>query len=415
VESPGAQTVYDNIALDPGLDKTVDVLLPTTMVTYKWSVTPTTITDKYDLTLDMTYRTDVPAPAIVISPLLLSLAMEGGQTYYTQYTVTNKGLISVFDFELEPINTEAAKIELPFTTIAEIKPGQTIVVPVKVTLVHASCNPIEIAHKCTTHCAAGSLIKIMVESLRILAGNSCPTGGGIPAGGSPSVGWERFSYGSASARSIAAIKANAPTGCGGSGGSWPSGSGPWDGGPGKPPGSGCSKDSDCGSSDVCKKGTCNNGICGLVDNSAEANSKVDSGEVDIMACKNRKPSGIAPIINGCGTERFRPNPTPVQCAPQINFTEDCNEHDRLYGACNSDAGYKDFADRRLNALMKVRCNSIADNDACYKQCLITVDLWYEALKLTGYLPPSFGGYTIPISSKGAFGEAQKDACYCCGL
>ena len=61
----GYNPVSGQLNIDPGITQTVNVFLPTSMVTYKWSVTPTTITDKYDITLDMTFRTDVPAPALI--------------------------------------------------------------------------------------------------------------------------------------------------------------------------------------------------------------------------------------------------------------------------------------------------------------------------------------------------------------
>ena len=127
----------------------------------------------------MTFKTDVPAPAIVISPPLISKDMVGGQTLYVQYTITNRGLISVFDFQLEPEMIDpAVKLELPFTSIPEIKPGQTITVPVKVYLDHASCHEARINHRGRYMCAAGAWTDLEVERVRILVGNECTGGGG---------------------------------------------------------------------------------------------------------------------------------------------------------------------------------------------------------------------------------------------
>jgi len=140
-EAAGFQTASGMISIEPGLSRDINVFMPTSMVTYKWSVTPTTIQDKYDITLDMTYRTDVPAPALVANPQVIPLQMEGGQTVYTQYTITNKGLVSAFDLKITNFGDSAMTIESAISSISELKPGQTAVVPLKVTLAHASQHP----------------------------------------------------------------------------------------------------------------------------------------------------------------------------------------------------------------------------------------------------------------------------------
>ncbi|MCR4295250.1 MAG: carboxypeptidase-like regulatory domain-containing protein, partial [Elusimicrobia bacterium] len=139
-EATGHQTRSGTMVVEPGLSNLVEALLPTAVVTYAWSVTPTTILDKYDISLKLTFRTDVPAPVLIIDPPAVSLEMVGGQTAYTQYSITNRGLVSVFNYKLKPGGDEAVQVTLPFEVIPEIKPGQTVVVPVKVFLVHASCH-----------------------------------------------------------------------------------------------------------------------------------------------------------------------------------------------------------------------------------------------------------------------------------
>ncbi|MBI4656491.1 MAG: fibronectin type III domain-containing protein [Elusimicrobia bacterium] len=138
VEAQGFNPSADIITIEPGLVKNINIFMPTTMVTYKWSVTPTLITDKYDITLDMTFRTDVPAPVIIIDPPVINLRMVEGQTAYAQYTIKNKGLISAFDIKIVPTGDDAMKIETGLQKIDELKSNQSIVVPLKITLEHAS-------------------------------------------------------------------------------------------------------------------------------------------------------------------------------------------------------------------------------------------------------------------------------------
>ena len=175
-----------------------------------------------------------------------------------------------------------------------------------------------------------------------------------------------------------------------------------------------SNSSGCKSDNICKKAVCvqendGTGRCDTTgDNSAETNAKVASGEISILSCLNRKSNGNLIPPNGCGTLAHPLNPTPVKCASEIDFTGDCNEHDKLYAVCNTDKNAKDFADEDLRNRMQVRCNPIANND-CYNQCLGTTKGWYWYLKYTGYLP---GSIKLPTSSS-AYDDAQKDACTCC--
>gem|GEM_PF-2037197 len=139
-EAGGYNAVTGSVVVEPGLARTIDVFMPTAMVAYKWSVTPTAIQDKYDIKLDMTVRTDVPAPALVMDPPNIALDMKGGETAYAQFTIRNKGLVSAFDLKTEITGDSALHIETPIQRIEELKAGQSAVVPVKITLDHASSH-----------------------------------------------------------------------------------------------------------------------------------------------------------------------------------------------------------------------------------------------------------------------------------
>ncbi|MBI2384690.1 MAG: hypothetical protein HYV14_01630 [Elusimicrobia bacterium] len=121
--------------IQPGVTNTREVLLLTEMVSYVWSVTPTTIIDQYTMKLSMTFKTDVPAPAVIISPAVFNFNLESEGSVDAQLTVSNQGLISAFDVALLPkIDHPHLTIDMPYSTIAELKAGQTITVPIRVTL-----------------------------------------------------------------------------------------------------------------------------------------------------------------------------------------------------------------------------------------------------------------------------------------
>jgi RHS repeat-associated protein len=194
----GFQGKSGTIIIEPGVLNKHEELMATATVSYDWSVTPTSVQDRYNISLNLTFKTDVPAPALVADPPLIDLAMAGGQTAYSQYTITNKGLVSAFNVAVN-INPgdDAIKVEVPFTSIPEIKPGQSVSVPMKITLVHASCHSTVVENPYEYDCAAGLKNKGSGPQVRMTAG-SCNasstanpaaipppfgTGGGLPVSG----------------------------------------------------------------------------------------------------------------------------------------------------------------------------------------------------------------------------------------
>jgi hypothetical protein len=64
------------------------------LVSIQFSVTETTVQDVYNVVLNITYQTQVPAPVVLIEPTSVNLpAMQEGEQYSGQFTVTNYGLV----------------------------------------------------------------------------------------------------------------------------------------------------------------------------------------------------------------------------------------------------------------------------------------------------------------------------------
>ncbi len=162
----GFQTQSGTIFVQPGMTNPVTVIMPTSVITYQWSVVPTSIPDQYNVVLMLQFATNVPAPVIVTDPPTLNLTLSIGQSAFGQFTLTNKGLVSVHNYALTTTLTDGLTMTMPFTTIAEITPGQTVVVPYEVTFVHAS-NP------CKSLSVGGSGIYFCPYD-----GSAIPTNGG---------------------------------------------------------------------------------------------------------------------------------------------------------------------------------------------------------------------------------------------
>jgi RHS repeat-associated protein len=215
-QKSGFQARTGTLVVEPGLSNLVEATLPTATVTYEWKVTPTTITDKYLIALQATFRTDVPAPVLVSDPPILDLNMSGGQTAFTQFTITNRGLITAKNVSVNYTGDGVATVTLPFGNIPEIRPGQSVVVPVKVTLAHASCHPIKFALACDYECLAGKIERSGADGPSMVLGNnegkSC-TSGGPSTGGWGSGGGGLSWGGDSSVISVAVPGANRKSSC----------------------------------------------------------------------------------------------------------------------------------------------------------------------------------------------------------
>jgi hypothetical protein len=171
VSHAGYQEITGRFTVDPGVTSAIEAVLITDMVTYSWSVVPTTILDSYAVKLDITLNTSVELPALVAEPALIELNEPAGTTIYRQYTLTNRGKISAFNVEI--LNSEAdsgIKVEAPFTTIPELKPGQSVVVPLKIYIVHTSCGHFIQSILATCTCKRGIKSSVGGSLLEIING-----------------------------------------------------------------------------------------------------------------------------------------------------------------------------------------------------------------------------------------------------
>ena len=89
-------------------------------VTVEWDVREITIEDRYDVKIETTFDTRVPAPVVVITPAAISLpAMCPGDVYEVELLIENKGILSALDFK-NPIPKSDAYLRVePITDLPE--------------------------------------------------------------------------------------------------------------------------------------------------------------------------------------------------------------------------------------------------------------------------------------------------------
>jgi uncharacterized membrane protein/fibronectin type 3 domain-containing protein len=196
VEVQGFHPASGTTEVQPGLTQTIEAVMPTATVTYTWSVTPTSITDQYGVSLQAQFKTDVPAPVVVLGPAMEKIQAPVGSVTYGQVTVTNRGIVAAENVELHADSPDGAvKVEFAITQIPVLGPGQTISVPYKMTLLHSSpCHPVIFGAKFCYKCAMGMLVNGQCNPLQILIGDGSECAGGalsvqlIPPGGGWAVG-----------------------------------------------------------------------------------------------------------------------------------------------------------------------------------------------------------------------------------
>ncbi|EIC06047.1 PKD domain containing protein, partial [Acetivibrio thermocellus YS] len=75
----------------------VEVTMETEPVQIEWSVVPTTIEDKYDIQLDLTFETNIPSPKFGFVPPWLTVPKQVTEPIIIEATVINTGLVAVTD------------------------------------------------------------------------------------------------------------------------------------------------------------------------------------------------------------------------------------------------------------------------------------------------------------------------------
>ncbi|SCY35580.1 RHS repeat-associated core domain-containing protein [Desulfoluna spongiiphila] len=131
------QETIGRLWIKPDMTATEDAFLQYNLVTVEWEVTETTIEDKYEVVLNVTYKTDVPAAVVVAEPASISLPqMAAGDVFQGEIVFTNYGLITAQNVAFTPPNDDGYfryefLVDFPETIGAK----ERVVVPYRVTCI----------------------------------------------------------------------------------------------------------------------------------------------------------------------------------------------------------------------------------------------------------------------------------------
>ncbi len=129
VSAPNHGQFAQTRLLEPGANE-VTAFLPRQLVSYQWSVVPIPFTDEYRVTLNLTFETNVPAPVITCSPMIIDFTEMTQEYEYRELRVTNHGLVAADNMRFLVQNTSDQEVSVLNPELGRLLPGETRVVPV---------------------------------------------------------------------------------------------------------------------------------------------------------------------------------------------------------------------------------------------------------------------------------------------
>ncbi len=134
VSASGHATQAGTTEVEADLTTSVEAELYRELVTVKFSVVPVPFTDRYEIKIEQTFSTYVPAPVLVVDPIYTDFGTVAGPFTHTfTATAKNHGLIKMTDFTVEGMQLPNASIIPAISYLPELAPMQQIEIPYTVT------------------------------------------------------------------------------------------------------------------------------------------------------------------------------------------------------------------------------------------------------------------------------------------
>lgn len=142
VSAPNHNSYRNNLLVDPGVENLKTINLSIEAITIDWKVEETTVQDEYSIVTTVKYETSVPVPVVEISmPQNIDAKnLSEGESLIFYATLTNKGLITAEDVQLElPTGFRLLQFEaLAFNAPFSLAPQQSVLIPIRVTHIGGS-------------------------------------------------------------------------------------------------------------------------------------------------------------------------------------------------------------------------------------------------------------------------------------
>lgn len=134
--------VSGRVRVLPGVTTNHSIFMNYEIISIEFDVTETTVDDVYEIELDATFETEVPAPVVLFEPLSINLGgMQEGEERTGQLTLTNYGLIQAQNLKVQlPESDERFSYEF-MANIPDVLPAKSrLIIPYRVVALKSSEN-----------------------------------------------------------------------------------------------------------------------------------------------------------------------------------------------------------------------------------------------------------------------------------
>ncbi|TNF38603.1 MAG: hypothetical protein EP329_00110, partial [Deltaproteobacteria bacterium] len=140
--APGHNGTEGTLNVRPGVTGSREVFLGADLVTFEWDVTEISLEDRYEIVLQATFQTDVPAPVVVAEPVNTPMPdLAEGEVFYGEYTLTNYGLIRADDLSVAlPDGGDEYRFELLTDPPTALDAHRQITLPYRITRLAAAAD-----------------------------------------------------------------------------------------------------------------------------------------------------------------------------------------------------------------------------------------------------------------------------------
>jgi hypothetical protein len=135
ISAPGHNDQAGRIFVQPNVTKSKEVFVMNQLVTVEWDVQEITLDDRYEITLQATYQTQVPIAVLALEPGNVQLPnMRAGEQFLGELTLTNYGFIIAESMTADfPTGNEFVQFDFLVEVPETLHAGEILTIPYRVT------------------------------------------------------------------------------------------------------------------------------------------------------------------------------------------------------------------------------------------------------------------------------------------
>lgn len=157
-------TYRSSFVVLPGMTNAADIFIQRQTVSYNWSVTPTEIEDKYQVTLETTFETNVPAPVVELKLPNVVRPLEIGETIQIEAVLTNHGLIAADNVELSVRPPDGYIVTPLMTQLGTLPAKSELRIPVLITRIATPLDSLRAVEGLDVPCLPFSNLGLMIDA-----------------------------------------------------------------------------------------------------------------------------------------------------------------------------------------------------------------------------------------------------------